>query len=97
MGADAVTHLSTLLVSGYLVMQRSDLAQWEADPESFVNAEVNEEGLRVRPSAENLFSTLMQQRRDVVSVCTIQMLEQVCPCMYLWLFLYFCVASCTSL
>ena len=36
-----------------------------------------QEGLRVRPTAENLFSTLMQHRKETISQVTLQMLEQV--------------------
>lgn len=78
--ADAVRHLATLIVSSYLVLQPEDLRDWASDPESFVNADLNEEGLRVRPTAENLFSTLMQHRKETVSEVTLQMLDQVLSC-----------------
>eukprot|EP00960_Hanusia_phi_P068793 766935-Hanusia_phi.AAC.2 len=46
------------------------------DAETFVHQEFNEEGLRIRPTAENLLTTMMQYNRQVEQHETEHCVEQ---------------------
>ena len=75
LGEGAVRHLTELTVTSLMLLEASDLDEWLDNAEEFAHADANEEGLRVRPSAETLYAQLMQYRPDVVSRATMDMLQ----------------------
>ena len=53
------------------------MAEWCGDAESFVHSEANEEGLRVRATAETLYAQLMQYDQALVSSSTMELLQAI--------------------
>jgi hypothetical protein len=78
---DAVSHLARITVTSLIPLEAADLEEWREDAEEFVHSEANEEGLRVRPSAETLYAQLMHYDADLVSRVTLELLQSVAlPC-----------------
>jgi hypothetical protein len=71
----AVAHLCNLTVASLIPLEAADLQEWVEDAETFVHAEANEEGLRVRPSAETLYAQLMEYDQAIVSRATMEMIQ----------------------
>jgi len=78
-----LTRLACVLVERFLVLRASDLEEWAADPEGFaLEQEVVNWKDRLRPCAEALYLTLLENFRAPLAPVVMQLLEDCnrsCP------------------
>mmetsp|Transcript_18620 Transcript_18620/g.44316 ORF Transcript_18620/g.44316 Transcript_18620/m.44316 type:complete len:362 (+) Transcript_18620:1-1086(+) len=69
------SELTSLLIASFLTMSPAALQDCAADPEAFASEENNEEGLRVRQTAETLLMTLLGEKKEAVTTVIVHMLN----------------------